>query len=435
MNVLYLTHRVPYPPDKGDKVRTFHHLRFLAERHRVWCACFVDDPADKMHFETLRRYCADLAFVPLNRALALRNGVLSVLSGGTVTEGHYRSTAMQAALGRWSKSVAFDAVLAFSSCMAPYALAVPAKRRVLDLCDVDSQKWLDYAARTAAPMRRLYGVEGRRLAEAECRWTEAFDAVTLVTEAEAQLLACAVRERRIATDAKIHVVSNGVEVPDSHSCGAPSDDSQVVGFVGAMNYRPNVDAVCWFADQCWPHIHRQFPGAIFRIVGRAPTKAVRRLAGRDRIEVTGAVPDASAEVRKFAVSVAPLRLARGIQNKVLEAMAAAKPVVITPVAAASLGGQDGVHYHIADGGQNFTEAVARFLNSDRLRRQVGLAARELVLERYQWSDALAQLEAALTIPVASNDAPSENLVERSQSVDSDKETSAHESLLTSATDR
>ncbi|MFQ5412935.1 MAG: TIGR03087 family PEP-CTERM/XrtA system glycosyltransferase [Phycisphaerae bacterium] len=396
MNILYLAHRIPYPPDKGDKLRAFRHIEHLARRHRVWCACFVDAPADRVHVAPLAAYCQDVAAIQLGRVRAGIRGALGLTGGGTITEAFYRRRPMRTIVQRWVASIPFESVVAFSSSMAQYALRIPAARRVLDMCDRDSLKWRDYAARTTKPIRRLYRIEADRLADREHALLDAFDATILVTDAEAEGL----RFARCAD--RLHVVGNGVALPDIDRPPVRSATGPVVGFVGAMDYRPNVDAVCWFVAKCWPAVRSAYPTARFRIVGRSPTRVVRRLAGRPPspgaggIEVTGHVDDVTTEVLGLDVSVAPLRIARGVQNKVLEAMAAARPVVLTRGAATGIGAQAGRDYIIADTAAETASGVIGLLAAPERAREVGASARRFVADRHRWDRELERFEAVVT---------------------------------------
>jgi len=433
MNILYLAHRIPFPPNKGDKLRAFRQIEQLSRHHRVWCACFVDTPSDQQFVKPLSAYCHKLAAIRLSPARAMLRGVAGMARGKTLTESYYRDAKMNDVLSCWSKEVRFDVVVAFSSSMAPYALSVPARRRVLDLCDLDSQKWFDYAATSNGPLAFPYAVEGRRLAARERTWLDAFDATILITEAEAALL------EPSAPRGKLHIVGNGVSLPDlNHS--APFDARReprasvradprrsekpassdawrslaharldigaggtphvsetgaypsVVGFVGVMDYRPNVDAVCWFVDNCWDAIRKAYPQAVFRIVGRSPTRRVRRLTRAAGVEVVGEVDDPAAEILRFTVSVAPMRIARGLQNKVLEAMAAARPVVLSSCAARGLIGRHDQHYVLADTPDETIRAIVRLLGDEDRSRQLGSAARRYVATHHRWRRELQRFE-------------------------------------------
>jgi len=242
MNVLYLAHRIPYPPNKGDKLRAFRQIAHLSRNHRVTCACFVDAPADMRYVEALQRYCHRVAAIPMVRGRATLRGLLGLATGGTITEHFYRSERMRQALQGLVVRERFDAVVAFSSSMAPYALMVPTPRRVLDLCDLDSAKWTEYAAFTEAPKRWLLALEGKRLATQERAWIRAFDASILISRAEAEALGEGVDRGRL------HFVTNGVDPvdgsePSARDRGDDPGRPSTVGFVGVLDYFPNVDAV------------------------------------------------------------------------------------------------------------------------------------------------------------------------------------------------
>jgi sugar transferase (PEP-CTERM/EpsH1 system associated) len=300
---------------------------------------------------------------------------------------------MYDALRLWRESVRFDVVVAFSSSMAPYALQVPAQRRVLDLCDLDSQKWLEYARASRGPTRWLYEREGRNLAQNERDWIDIFDTTLLITEAEAKTLNGTVRP------GKIHIIGNGVKLPDLRGhidYGTAQLRQPVVGFVGVMDYRPNIDAVCWFVSECWHEIRNACPDSVFRIVGRSPTRRVRRLARTPGVQVVGPVKDVKEEVQRFDVSVAPMRLARGLQNKVLEAMAAAKPVVLTTKAATGIFGEDGREFLVADRPAEIVDGVVWLLHDRDTREHIGQAARKFVAVNHSWEETLRTLEFVTT---------------------------------------
>lgn len=390
MNILYLAHRIPFPPNKGDKLRAFRQLEFLSRHHRVWCACFIDDLRDLKHVADLREYCHQIGTVRLRRFPATLRGLAGMATGRTMTESFYASARMTRLLRSWCREVSFDAVVAFSSSMASHALAVPATRRVLDLCDLDSRKWSDYADASSSLIRHLYRTEARRLALRERDWIPRFTAATLITRRETELLPPECRSR-------VQIISNGVTLPRTPTvAGTPPTPIPVIGFLGQMDYKPNVDAALWFARQCLPAIRMRFPHAIFRIVGRRPTRVIRGLGRLPGIEVTGEVADASAELMRFDISVAPLHIARGLPNKVLEAFAASKPVVTTSAVAASLEIYAGQGVLIADDAPSFATAVVRLLRDPKLAARTGAAACEFVARHHQWVKELTRFEMLVT---------------------------------------
>ncbi|MHC4817197.1 MAG: TIGR03087 family PEP-CTERM/XrtA system glycosyltransferase, partial [Planctomycetota bacterium] len=327
-HILFLVHRIPYPPDKGDKIRSYNELRALNEVADVTVACFVDDPADMAHVPTLEKMCKELVVVRLSKGRAKLRSLAALLGKGSLSLAYYRSQAMRQRLRDVGP---FDAVLAFSSTMGPYAELFKNTRRVLDLCDLDSEKWVQYAGRASFPMSLIYRIEGQRLRRYEVEATRASHAATLVSAAEGDLL------RQRCPDGDVRVVPNGVDLEyfDPAAIEAQGDAKTLV-FCGAMDYHSNVDAVQYFHDEILPLVRKEVPGAELRIVGSSPAPAVQRLGEEEGVRVTGRVPDVRPEICSAAVSVAPMRLGRGVPNKVLEALALTLPVVATPNAADGL---------------------------------------------------------------------------------------------------
>ena len=387
MNLLYLAHRIPYPPDKGDKIRSFNTVKYLAARHRVWCACFVDEPADFEHVTALRKYCSEVVALPLNRARATARGLVGLAAGRTMTETFYRDGDMTRAIRGLCDSVRFDAVLVFSSSMGPYAAAIDVPRKVIDFCDLDSRKWADCARRHPPPRSWLLHLEARRLAALERELVERFDATILIGEHEIT----DAEGWAPAADGKLHFVSNGADVPSFDT--PPRYARGVVGFVGDMRYHPNEDAVCWFVKNVWPQVAAARREAVLEIVGRGPSRRVRRLAGVRRVRVVGPVDRVTDYLRRFQVSIAPLRIARGIQNKVLEAMAAARPVVTTTAAAAGIYGIDGQDFLISDDARGFADHVIQLLRDPEECRALGESGRRYVIRNHNWETQVARLAA------------------------------------------
>ncbi|MCB9858115.1 MAG: TIGR03087 family PEP-CTERM/XrtA system glycosyltransferase [Phycisphaerales bacterium] len=374
--ILYLTNRVPYPPDKGDRIRTFHQIDRLALRHDVYCATFTETASDAARVSKLRRWCRDVLAIPWQKRSAVIRAGAAWLRGGTLTHGAYANPILARQISRWAERQHFDIVVCFSSIMAPYADLVPAKRKILDLCDIDSEKWSDYARSARFPFSRLYGTEARRLATYEQRIQNDFDETIVITQRERRLIDAFQR------DPNVHVISNGVNrvetVSDAAACGP------VVGFLGTMNYKPNVDAVCWFANSVWPLIHAQNMDAQFVIIGRSPTRRVRRLGRRPGISVTGGVRDMRTHLDRCRLVVAPLRVARGLPNKMIEAMAAGRPVVATASAADCLNVEAQKQLLVGDTPEEFAASVARILQNDDLCRRLASEALEWVAANHDW---------------------------------------------------
>jgi polysaccharide biosynthesis protein PslH len=392
--LLYLVHRMPYPPNKGDKVRSYHLLRYLAARHQVHLGTFVDDPDDLQHLPVLRGLCADVCAVPLQPALARLRSLAGLLTGEALTLRYYRSAALQAWVARTVASQRIDAAVVFSSSMAPFALGQAGLPVLADLVDVDSAKWTEYADRHAWPMSWLYRREGARLLTYERHVVAHARRSFLVTDKEVALL------QRLAPETRGHVVAvgNGVDAeyfqPDPTRVSPFAVDELALVFTGAMDYWPNVDAVCWFVDQVLPLLRRRWPALRLHIVGRSPAPAVQALAG-PAVAVTGTVPDVRPYLQHAAVVVAPLRLARGVQNKVLEAMAMARPVVAAEQCVAAIDAAPGRELLSARESADYAEAISQLLSDAPRAARMGAAGRSCILDRYSWDSRLDRLDQEL----------------------------------------
>jgi sugar transferase (PEP-CTERM/EpsH1 system associated) len=340
MNILYICHRIPYPPDKGDKIRSYHQVVELSRRHRVHVACLVDAREDFVHVEALRKKCASVDAAPRGALGSAIRAALALLTGESLSVAAFRSSALRRAIEKRTERDRPDAVVVFSSAMAPYASGWNGTPRVLDLVDVDSEKWRDMAAHASFPLSWIYRIEAGRLAREEARYAARFDRAILVSDLEAALF----RER--GGEGSIQVLVSGVDLDyyTPRPPRGPEEGGCRIVFVGVMDYWPNVDAVATFCDHVLPRIAEVIPDATFTIVGRNPVRRVRDLARRPGVTVTGTVPDVRPHLADATVAVAPFRVARGVQNKVLEAMASGVPVVSTRlgVQGVRLGPEDGV---------------------------------------------------------------------------------------------
>ncbi|WJW74459.1 TIGR03087 family PEP-CTERM/XrtA system glycosyltransferase [Thiohalobacter sp. IOR34] len=394
-DLLFLAHRIPYPPNKGDKIRSYHILRYLAERFRVHLGAFVDDSHDWRYADRLQAWCAETCLLPLNPRRSRLRSLSGLIAGEALSLPYYRD----AALARWVDGLCsrhdISHVFVFSSPMAQYVLdrRFATARRVIDFVDVDSDKWRQYAQSKPWPLSWVYRREAERLAAFECRAAQVADVSLFVSAREAGLF------RELCPDVgRVDHFDNGVDwryfspIPESDNPYA--EHSRPIVFTGAMDYWANVDAVSWFAREVFPRIRELQPFAEFVIVGSRPGDEVRRLEKQPGVRVTGSVEDVRPYLEHAYLSVAPLRIARGVQNKVLEAMAMAKPVVATRAAL------DGIHYPV---GQDLRLAeepadMAREILGLLERRTAAPTARDWVRRRYDWNLNLQRLMAVLDPP-------------------------------------
>ncbi len=396
-DILFLAHRIPYPPDKGDKIRSWHMLRHLAQNARVHLGAFVDDPADLAHAPILEELCASVKLLPIGgsagRAGRAAHGLLK---GEPLSVALFADATMRAWVDETIRAHPVTGLFAFSGQMAPYILPhVGGRRSVMDFVDLDSEKWGQYSAQTHGPRAWLYAREARRLLAFEAEVAAKVDAVLFVSEDEAALF----RIRAAVPAAKVHALSNGVDLeyfaPAAAFDPAPPNSEPSFVLVGAMNYRPNVDAARWFADKVWPTILGTMPKARFLIVGSRPAPEVQALATRLGVTITGRVPDVRPYVAAATVVVAPLRIARGIQNKVLEAMAMGRAIVATPQAREGIDAEPGRDLLVEADAPGFARACLALAADPVRAAALGQTARARAEARYAWEPNLRLLDPLL----------------------------------------
>lgn len=395
-SILFLCHRLPWPPDKGDKIRSYRVLRRLAEHYRVYLGTFIDDPADWRHLPEVESVCAGVCARPLQPWRTRWRALTSLARGEALTVGVYRDRDMR----RWVERVLADQrpelAVCFSSGVAPFVLPHDRLRRIMDFVDVDSDKWSQYARTHRGLAGMIYRREARCLAKWERAIAERFDASIFVSDPEAGFF----RKQVPPAAGKVHGIPNGVDAAywdPQHDYSNPyRPGERAVVFVGAMDYRANVDAVEWFARAVWPRIFGQRPEARFYIVGRKPTAAVRTLGELPGIVVTGGVEDVRPYVAHAHAVTAPLRIARGIQNKVLEALALEKVVLATPEAWEGIEDFEGRQGCIGRSPEVLSSEALRWLEAARPASVP--AARAMVRSRHDWTRNLDAYERVLGRP-------------------------------------
>ncbi len=392
--ILFLAHRIPYPPDKGDKIRSWHILSHLSQRYVVHLACFVDEPNDWQHVDHLKTICGECHFAMLRPPLAKLRCLSGLVTGEPLTLPYYRD----AGIRTWVRDIVgrrkVEGCYVFSSAMAQYVSgdAFASMRRIMDFVDVDSEKWRQYAARKTWPVSWLYRREGQRLLRYDRTIAAEFDANVLVSAAEAKLF------NRLSPETvkKTFAIRNGVDSdyfsPEgNYENPYPLSETPLV-LTGAMDYWPNAEAASWFAEAVLPLIRQSVPEAAFYVVGSDPLPEVRRLERSPGVKVTGRVPDIRPYLAHASVAVAPLRIGRGVQNKVLEAMAMALPVVATPEATEGLSVSD--ETLTASDAQAFADRIISILRTID-PKAIGSRARAKVVSEYGWATSLERLTSLL----------------------------------------
>lgn len=386
MRVLFLTHRLPYPPNRGDRIRAFQIVRALVPDVQVELLSLVHDPLEAAEVPRLEQRLG-VRVTPIevpyyrNRieaaaALAGRRPLTHVL---------LNAPGVMPAIRKIVDERPPDLVLAYCSSMAQFAMQSPLSSipMVLDMVDLDSEKWSDLAAKSGMPLSWIYRREARQLGAFEREAVAHARATLVVNEREAEAV------RRLVPGAHVTALPNGVDLWSLQPPPEPVEDPRVI-FCGVMNYAPNADGVCWFVREVWPLVRKVVPTATFSIVGSDPTDQVRKLASaEDGIEVTGRVAEVSRYLWNSTMSVAPLHVARGVQNKVLEAVAAGLPTVVTPAVLEGLPNEVRVACRLAESAEDFARQTTRILRMGGAERRA--MATRANLAALSWEQQMAPL--------------------------------------------
>jgi len=398
MRILVLSHRMPYPPNKGEKIRSYNIVRYLAARHEVYVGSLIDDAADLKQIEAFRPQVKGFLFGRIDGRSRAVSALRSLPRSRPITVTHFHSDDLQRQVDELLESQRFDAIFCFSSPMAEYVFRSRAQARiagavkVMDLIDVDSYKWQQYAAVSRPWTAWIYRYEAHHLAAYERRIAASFDRLLVVSEQESGYFPGKLPPGRLGA------MSNGVDLTffsPLHSGRATATGPALV-FTGVMDYWPNVEGVKWFVERIWPRIQASVRDAQLYIVGSRPAPDVRRLGSVAGVTVTGFVEDVRDYVGVATVCVVPLRIARGIQNKVLEAMAMGKAVISTPQAFEGIHAEAGRDIVVADGEEAFAAAAVELLRNPARAADIGQNARRCVEKFYSWDENLRQLDGILS---------------------------------------
>ena len=386
MRVLYLCHRIPYPPDKGDKIRAFHQLRAIASRHQVDLFTLADDAGDLVHRSALLEYCDGVTIASVHPKMARLRSLPYLFTPTPLTIPYFYSSELQGQVSEALATHSYDRIFIYCSAMAQYVRQAGQIPIVMDLVDVDSDKWMQYARFTRFPLSAIYRREGHALRKYEKKASEKANRVLVSTEREAALM------RGISAVAQVHVVPNGVDTDYFNRTDAPPDPLiPTVIFTGDMSYFPNQEAVISFARNVLPIVRRSIANVRFLIVGRNPSRDVMRLEQIDGVEVTGFVPDIRTQLARAQVAVAPFSIAAGIPNKILEAMAYGLPVVATTRATQGLSPCVADIVRKGDTAERLASHLVVLLGDYRLAQVTGLEGRRRIMEEYSWDNARERL--------------------------------------------
>ena len=401
MNLLYLVHRLPYPPNKGDKVRSYNLLKHLAGEHQIFLGTFVDDPQDRKYTSTAQSFCADSCIQEIHPKVQTLKSAVAMATGEPLGLRFYKNRKLQSWVNDLLDAGRIDAIVVFSSVMAQFVARRDQAKLppiFVDFVDVDSYKWTQFAQERRWPLSWVYAREGRKLLAYEKSVARLAQASFFATENELALF----QKLSPQSGGNLMSMDNGVDAeyfipaPQLQTPFRPDSTKNCkhLVFTGAMDYWPNIDAVEWFSREIMPALRTLFPSINFHIVGRNPSETVLALAGPD-VFVTGTVPDVRPYLQFADVVVAPLRVARGIQNKILEAMARARPVVASRSCVDVLRVTSGMEIMAAHTGAEFVSSIQALLENPSNAGAMGRAGRESILRNYSWVSHLSKLDACL----------------------------------------
>ncbi len=386
MNVLFVCHRVPYPPKRGGKIRPFNIIRHLtAQGHRVTVASLARSVAERDEARDLAQHCKEVLVEVIPVRVALPQMVARLPTPVPSSFGYFWSRRLAQRISAAAAATPFDLVFVHCSSVAPYVERLPAPLKIIDYGDMDSQKWREYAQHRAFPLSAGYWLEAVKLERRERLIAGHFDLCTCTTRAELESL------RALGVTKTSDWFPNGVDAQFFAPDGAPYEPD-LVAFVGRMDYYPNQQGVIGFCRDVLPQLRAKRPGVRFAIVGADPPAHIRALGDLPGVTVTGSVPDVRPHVRRAALTVAPLAIARGTQNKILESMAMGVPVVCSPEASGGVDAVAGEHLRVASKPAEWVAAIEEILGSAVLRQKLAIAGRERVLSHHSWVASMRRLD-------------------------------------------
>ena len=386
MNILYICHRFPYPPKRGGKIRPFNMIRHLtAAGHTVTVCSLTRSEAEAEEGRGIAPHCTAFEMGAVSEPLQFARMIVRLPVATPSSMGYFYSSQLAARVKQLLAEQRWDLIFVHCSSVAQYVEHVQGIPKILDFGDMDSQKWLEYANYKPWPLSWGYTYEGLKMLRAEKRLARRFDLCTATTRAERETL------DGYGTGAVTDWFPNGVDA--QFFCpGEEAYEADTISFIGRMDYYPNQECMQRFCDQVWPRLLAKRPGMKLLIVGADPSPEMRRLGERPGVTVTGSVPDVRPYVRRSALMVAPLAIARGTQNKILEAMAMGVPVVTSTIAAGGVDAVPGEHLLVADTPEALAAAIERVCDDRAERQRLAEAGRQRVLSHHAWSHSMKRLD-------------------------------------------
>jgi sugar transferase (PEP-CTERM/EpsH1 system associated) len=386
MKILYICHRFPFPPKRGGKIRPFNMIRhFSTQGHKVTVCSLSRSPAEAKEGEGIRNHCEHFEMASVSNSIQVIRMVARLPVVTPSSMGFFYSPDLQRRIDNLLSTEQFDLIFVHCSSVAQYVENVRGIPKILDFGDMDSQKWLEYANYKPFPLSLGYRLEGKKMEAAEKRLAKKFDMCTATTRAEWETL------NSYRTALKTDWFPNGVDAeyfkPDGKGY-----DPDILSFIGRMDYYPNQECMFDFCRNTLPLIQARRPQAKLLIVGADPSPAVKKLEELPGVTVTGSVPDVRPFILRSAAMVAPLNIARGTQNKILEAMAMGVPVVTSPAGAGGVDAEDEAHFLVGDSPETYADACLRIMSAPDERSRLSVSGRERMLTHHDWQASMLRLE-------------------------------------------
>jgi sugar transferase (PEP-CTERM/EpsH1 system associated) len=393
MRIFFVCRRVPFPPNRGDKIATFNEIRHLSARHEVHVFCLGDGSQDLDNIPGLRKYARSITAAPVNALTIKLRALKALLTGEPLSVAAFDEAKLHNAIRRKFDELRPDLIIVYSCNVAQFAEHFPHVPRIMQFGDLDSLKWRQYAERSRIPLKWIYAIEERRFLAYERRIARSFSYALVHTDVERRDF------ERLIPGVPVTLVGNGVDLDYFRPGGEAKQPGSIV-FTGVMDYLPNVDAVVWFCNEILTVIRAEIPEANFTICGSRPAPAVRRLAKQKGVTVTGWVADTRPCLDRAEIFVAPLRMARGVQNKVLEALAMGLPCVTSIAAWSGTLIPEGEGILATDNPGEFAQHVVRLLRDPSWRAEMGRKARAAAEANYQWETQMSHLDQVITAAVS-----------------------------------
>lgn len=385
MNILFVCHRFPYPPDEGGKIRAFNMIAHLNSKHKVTVASLVENKSECVDIDGIKPYCENYIAQKMNRPLAWLQAVLCLLTTIPSSMGYFYSWSLSRKIKKLLKENNYDLIVVHCSSVAHFVLSAKDAPKVLDFCDMDSQKWLTYTTHKSFPLSFAYWLEGIKLQRTEKKLAKQFSASSVATAFELETL------ESFDSGQRSFCFPNGVDT-EYFSPTERKYQADTICFIGKMNYYPNEKCMLEFCENVFPFLKQKYPLLKLTIIGSNPTEKILELAEYDGVEVTGRVADVRPYVQRSVLSVVPLTIARGTQNKILESMAMGVPVVCSSIAARGIDALPEEHVLVADTVNDYVTQISRLIDSNQERQRLAIAGRERMLSHHRWGIAMQKMD-------------------------------------------